>query len=290
MKYIKTFESFVSEGKETFIEVSVRDAKKALEYLNDEYRGKFKTSASNKYSFKKEDDAYNALQDLEDIDIEVINTNIEESSAAVSENVDMEELQRELKALKAKHPKAKVTYSFVKDGKKGYVLHVKESDESINEADIPSRFKNDTEEYKYLIHTRPKYSLRQILPGKGLQKAIADIGIEDMIANSNLSPKNLSKVKKEVLDKLQDGNFDKLLSARYSNTDAVRRNIFHTLVHWHLGESLAPVSEGKNKFRYDYEGWQQVYHAYNQTTHKTIDKDPMAFIDWLAKNTQPPQV
>jgi hypothetical protein len=55
-------------------------------------------------------------------------------------------------------------------------------------------------------------------------------------------------------------------------------------------ESVAPLSEGKNKFRYDYEGWQRVYHAYNQTTHKTIDKDPMAFIDWLAKNTQPPQV
>lgn len=83
MKHIKTFEDFVNEdvneGKDFYLEVAVRDAKKALNYLNDEYRNKFKTSGSNKYSFKKEDDAYNALQDLEDLEIEVIDSNLDES-------------------------------------------------------------------------------------------------------------------------------------------------------------------------------------------------------------------
>lgn len=56
----------------------------------------------------------------------------------------------------------------------------------------------------------------------------------------------------------------------------------------YIDESLAPLSEGKNKFRYDHSGWQMIYNAYNQTTHKTIEQEPMKFIDWLAKNTPPP--
>lgn len=54
-------------------------------------------------------------------------------------------------------------------------------------------------------------------------------------------------------------------------------------------ESLAPVSEG-NKFRYDYQGWQQVYQAYYEKTgtHKSVTDEPLKFIDWLAKNTTPP--
>jgi hypothetical protein len=32
-----------------------------------------------------------------------------------------------------------------------------------------------------------------------------------------------------------------------------------------------PVTEGKNKFRYDYQGWQQVYQAYYSSTGKQPD-------------------
>lgn len=88
MKNIKTFEQFLNEGKDSFIEVSVRDAKKALEFLNDEYRNKFKTSGSNKYTFKKEDDAYNAMEDLGDLGIEVTDSSLDES--VVNENKNPE--------------------------------------------------------------------------------------------------------------------------------------------------------------------------------------------------------
>jgi len=79
MKHIKTFEQFVNEAKIYFIEVATRDAKKALNYLDDSYRKEYKKDSSNHYTFKDEDTAMNVLQDFEDIDIEVTNSNLSES-------------------------------------------------------------------------------------------------------------------------------------------------------------------------------------------------------------------
>jgi len=79
MKYIKTFESFLNEKKEYFIEVSVRDARKALDHLDDMHRRKYKTDGSNYYIFKDEDEAYDVLQHFKDMGIEVEDHNISES-------------------------------------------------------------------------------------------------------------------------------------------------------------------------------------------------------------------
>ena len=74
-------ESKVNEGpgKGYYIKVSVRDAKKALAILDDMYRKKFDINGSNVYYFKDEDMAYDAKMDLAARDIEIIDTNIEES-------------------------------------------------------------------------------------------------------------------------------------------------------------------------------------------------------------------
>lgn len=157
--------------------------------------------------------------------------------AFINEGVNMEELQRELKVAKAKNPKAKVSYSFVKDGKKGYVIHIKESSAAVSE-DIVNEDRFSDEISKYLD------GMNRDLKAKNYKRLYAD-------------SKNLVDVLKHVVEGKDND---------------------------------VPLEEGKNRFKYDYDGWQLVYHAYNQTTHKTIDKDPMAFIDWLAKNTQPPQI
>lgn len=72
-------ESLISEGKGYYIKVSIRDAKKALAILDDLYRKKFDINGSNVYYFKDEDMAYDAKMDLATKDIEIIDTNIEES-------------------------------------------------------------------------------------------------------------------------------------------------------------------------------------------------------------------
>jgi len=75
------YESKVNEGpgKGYYIKVSVRDAKKALAILDDMYRKKFDINGSNVYYFKDEDMAYDAMMDLSAEDIEISDTNIEES-------------------------------------------------------------------------------------------------------------------------------------------------------------------------------------------------------------------
>ena len=80
-------ESKVNEGpgKGYYIKVSVRDAKKALAILDDMYRKKFDINGSNVYYFKDEDIAYDAMMDLSAEDIEIADTNIEES---LDENAD----------------------------------------------------------------------------------------------------------------------------------------------------------------------------------------------------------
>jgi len=66
-------------GKGYYIKVAVRDAKKALSILDDMYRKKFDISGSDTYYFKDEDLAYDAMMDLGARDIQVTDTNIEES-------------------------------------------------------------------------------------------------------------------------------------------------------------------------------------------------------------------
>ena len=83
MEFIKTYGSFqpINEGpgKGYYIKVAVRDAKKALAILDDMYRKKFDINGSNYYYFKDEDMAYDAMMDLGARDIEITDTNIEES-------------------------------------------------------------------------------------------------------------------------------------------------------------------------------------------------------------------
>ena len=66
-------------GKGYYIKVAVRDAKKALSILDDMYRKKFDISGSDTYYFKDEDMAYDAMMDISARDIEITDTNIEES-------------------------------------------------------------------------------------------------------------------------------------------------------------------------------------------------------------------
>mgnify|MGYP003637720451 CR=1 FL=1 len=84
MKHIKEYLSFRDSlnegpGKGYYIEVAVRDARKALAILDDMYRKKFDINGSNVYYFKDEDMAYDAKMDLAARDIEIVDTNIEES-------------------------------------------------------------------------------------------------------------------------------------------------------------------------------------------------------------------
>ena len=90
MKFINEYSSFKKSlnegpGKGYYIKVSVRDAKKALAILDDMYRKKFDINGSNVYYFKDEDMAYDAMMDLSARDIEISDTNIEES---LDENAD----------------------------------------------------------------------------------------------------------------------------------------------------------------------------------------------------------
>ena len=84
MKHINEYSDFKQTlnegpGKGYYIKVSVRDAKKALAILDDMYRKKFDINGSNVYYFKDEDMAYDAMMDLSAEDIEISDTNIEES-------------------------------------------------------------------------------------------------------------------------------------------------------------------------------------------------------------------
>ena len=84
MKHINEYSEFKKSlnegpGKGYYIKVAVRDAKKALSILDDMYRKKFDISGSDTYYFKDEDMAYDAMMDISARDIEITDTNIEES-------------------------------------------------------------------------------------------------------------------------------------------------------------------------------------------------------------------
>ena len=84
MKHINEYSDFKKSlnegpGKGYYIKVAVRDAKKALSILDDMYRKKFDISGSDTYYFKDEDMAFDAKMDLAARDIQITDTNIEES-------------------------------------------------------------------------------------------------------------------------------------------------------------------------------------------------------------------
>jgi len=83
MKHIKKYRGFknwLSEAKGYYIKVSLRDSKKALAILDEMYGKKFDISGSDTYYFKNEDMAHDAKYDLAARDIQVTDTNIEESA------------------------------------------------------------------------------------------------------------------------------------------------------------------------------------------------------------------
>ena len=63
-----------------YIEVSIRDARKALEILDDMYRKQFEINGSNVYYFGDPSTAYDAMMDLQASDIEVVDTNVEDEN------------------------------------------------------------------------------------------------------------------------------------------------------------------------------------------------------------------
>ena len=63
----------------SYIEVSVRDARKAMDIMDDRYGGQFEMNGSTVYYFKDDSIAYDAMMDLGAQDIEILDTNIEES-------------------------------------------------------------------------------------------------------------------------------------------------------------------------------------------------------------------
>ena len=81
----------VNEAKGYYIKVAIRDAKKALSILDDMYRKKFDINGSDTYYFKDEDMAYDAKMDLAARDIEITDTNVEES---ISEAKIMKDLEK----------------------------------------------------------------------------------------------------------------------------------------------------------------------------------------------------
>jgi len=80
-KMIQMFsESQVNEAPEgmSYLEVSVRDARKAMAIMDDRFRGQFEMNGSNVYYFNDDSMAYDAMMDLGAQGIEIVDTNIEE--------------------------------------------------------------------------------------------------------------------------------------------------------------------------------------------------------------------
>ena len=81
-KMVQMFsESQLNEAPEgmSYLEVSVRDARKAMAIMDDLHKGHFEMNGSNVYYFKDDSMAYDAMMDLGAQGIEIVDTNIEES-------------------------------------------------------------------------------------------------------------------------------------------------------------------------------------------------------------------
>ena len=80
MQHIKLLQQFLNESKGDtfFIEVSVRDARKAQDIYQDQFR-RYKTidpTSTNSYEITDEDDAIDFLMAFNDQGIEISDTNI----------------------------------------------------------------------------------------------------------------------------------------------------------------------------------------------------------------------
>ena len=75
-----------------YIRVDLRDARKALEILDDLYRKQFQTSGSDLYYFGDEQTAFDALQDLEAQNVVVSDTNVEETMKEATSEYDTGDL------------------------------------------------------------------------------------------------------------------------------------------------------------------------------------------------------
>jgi len=77
MKHIKPLNEFLTERAQYYIEVSLRDARKAQDIYNDQFRRdrEIKMTASNYYEIRDEESAGNLLASFRDQDIE-LDTNL----------------------------------------------------------------------------------------------------------------------------------------------------------------------------------------------------------------------
>jgi hypothetical protein len=114
-------EESVNEAKGFYLKVALRDAKKALSILDDMYRKEFDISGSDTYYFKDEDVAFDAKMDLAARDIEITDSNIEES-------LELGEITKDVK--KARQKAIDAEEKALKDKQKAL------DDEPITEADV----------------------------------------------------------------------------------------------------------------------------------------------------------
>ena len=77
MKHIKPLNEFLTEKAQYYIEVSLRDARKAQDIYNDQFSRdrEIKMTSSNYYEIRDEESAENLLASFRDQDIE-LDTNL----------------------------------------------------------------------------------------------------------------------------------------------------------------------------------------------------------------------
>lgn len=95
----------------------------------------------------------------------------------------------------------------------------------------------EEEELNYLRNTKPKYTFKQLMGGsQALTNAFRENGAEDLISKWEGSRTSILQLKKQFKEKISNGDqFDKMFSKKWSNVDAVRSLLFHTLFYYHQG-------------------------------------------------------
>ena len=130
-----------SEDQSFFIEVSVRTARKALDILNDMFRGQYETEGSNYYVFKDEQDGYDAGLEMASQGIELEDTNIEGLEEAATFDGDDEAAETDFMARRREtndyneqlvKETCKVGDILTKDGKKGKVIKHSETQATVD--------------------------------------------------------------------------------------------------------------------------------------------------------------
>tara|TARA_R110000737_G_scaffold125233_1_gene157807 strand:+ start:693 stop:4139 length:3447 start_codon:yes stop_codon:yes gene_type:complete len=130
-----------SEDQSFFIEVSVRTARKALDILNDMFRGQYETEGSNYYVFKDEQDGYDAGLEMASQGIELEDTNIEGLEEAAIFDGDDEAAETDFMARRREtndyneqlvKETCKVGDILTKDGKKGKVIKHSETQATVD--------------------------------------------------------------------------------------------------------------------------------------------------------------